>query len=638
METDTNSRNILSLEHLLKSYNVLMAFIFMLIFLVIILLIVNPNGFNKLFGNEIFITGPVLIFLAYLIKDFIIYKKNPPESMFGKISYSDKPWFPYAAIMLIVAIGLAGFFSILAVGGVFSEKPPANNIPMIINFIIISIILIIYYLIYTSAVKSDKPVLQQLPKEIQYSYHLRSRYTIIFTLFLITLTILYFANPWSIMTDYGGPVLFFSLFVGIILVVLLTIYQYYLDTPSKAYLFKDSPGFLAFFLKGSYIIGALALSAGLIYGALKLMGVFEQDASKPETWGHIIFNLVLFCAMLGIIYKIANAGGFLDKNPYYRLILNTILYIPCLLVLLVNFIAVRLGIIKIPGSSFKPPTPFEFKMLALSILLLGGYFGWFFVAKPYLRKKYLKQGGQQLINQPLPIDVQTNVASYQTLTGTEKYSYQYAISFWFYLDSFPPNTNSSYMKVLPILSYGENPTVKYNAKENTIYITVKQKDENTPVTDYVQEKEIEINPEVVNKWKEIKENIETAIETVKTLPFGNDIDAEGHRIIYKQPNVLLQKWNNIVLNYNGGTLDVFYNGKLVKSAIEVVPYMKYDMLTVGTENGVSGNIANLIYFKEPIDILTVSTLYNSLKDDNPPSIPENREKLVHLPNNSLLFN
>ena len=75
------------------------------------------------------------------------------------------------------------------------------------------------------------------------------------------------------------------------------------------------------------------------------------------------------------------------------------------------------------------------------------------------------------------------------------------------------------------------------------------------------------------------------------------------------------------MNYNGGTLDVFYNGELVKSAIELVPCITFDTLVVGDQNGVSGNVANLLYFNETVDYLTVNTLYNSLKGANPPIIP-----------------
>jgi hypothetical protein len=615
----------------LSSYNLLILFIFLFCIIVSLLYIFNPKGVNTYFGYELALTAPLLLLLAFLVKEVFIFKDNPSNSFFSSFSQSTKSWFLPAIILMIVLIGLAGLISMLAIGGIFSDKPPENNTAMLLNFSLMIGFLIIVSILYSRSKKKDDAILESFPKAIQDIFDLRTKYTAMFFVFILVVVMLYLVNPWNIMTDYGGPVLFFSLFVGMILMTLITVYQYYLANPSKGNLFKNEEGFLSYLTKGLYVLAALAISGGLIFGALKLMGVFNQDASDPESWGHVLFNLILFCAMLSIIYKLANAGGFLDKNPYYRLVLNTLLYIPCLFVTIVNYIGQIIGVVNGAsgtGSTFTPPKPFEYKMLVLSLALLGGYFTWVFLGKQFLRNKYLKQGGQQLVNQPIQTDVLNNIASYQTLSGTDSFNYQYALSFWFYLDSFPPSTNSSYLKVVPILSYGENPTVKYSSVDNTLYITVKQQPEGEHIIDYIQQKESEIKPETVEKWKTVQENINDAIKKVKEMPFGNDIDADGNRIIYKHPDVLLQKWNHVVLNYNGGTLDVFYNGKLVKSAIEVVPYMNFDTLTVGTENGISGNVANLIYFKQPLDILTINTLYTSLKDKNPPSIPENKEKII----------
>jgi hypothetical protein len=564
------------------------------------------------------------LLVAYLVKEIFEFKNNPASSLFSSFPQSTQPWFISVVSLFIVALGILGFFMMLYVGGIFSDSPPENHTAMILNFFIISVFVVIAAVVYKNYQNKDDKILKTLPREIQTAFHLRTKYTALFVIFAILATILYFVNPWGLMTNYGGPVIFFSLFAGIVMVIMITIYQYFLSNPSKGYLLNETPAPLEFAMKALYVLGAIGISFGLIYGALKMMGVFNQDASKPETWGSLIFNLILFCAMLGVIYKLANAGGFLDKNPYYRLVLNTLLYIPCLLVTFVNFVS------KSESGAFSPPNPFEVKMLILSLVLLGGYFLWIFLGKKYIQSAYLKQGGTQLINQPVQTDVLTNVSSYQNLSGSDKFDYQYAMSFWFYLDSFPPSTNASYNKVVPILSYGENPTIKYSSVNNTLYITVKQKTDTTSIVDFVQEKEVEIKHETIDKWKNVQEKINDAIENVKSMPFGNEIDADGHRIIYKHPDVQLQKWNHILLNYNGGTLDVFYNGKLVKSAIEVVPYMKLDMLTVGTENGISGNIANLMYFKKPLDYLTVNRLYTSLRSKNPPVIPENNEKIIPL--------
>lgn len=631
---DTTKKTPLSLEQVLVSYNILIGFFIVFIILMVVLLQTNSKGFNKSFGYEIFITAPILLLVAYLVKEIFQFRHDPSTSWLSSFTQSTQNWFIPVFSLIILAIGIFGFFMMLYVGGIFSDNPPENNTAMLLNFFIIISFIVIATVLYKKYQNIDEETLKQFPKAIQNAFHLRTKYTVLFALFVLLIMLLYFVNPWGLMTYYGGPVIFFTLFVGIVMVIMITIYQYFLSNPSAAKdnLLNDVPGPLAFIMKGLYVLGALGISFGLIYAALKMMGVFNQDASKPESWGHLLFNLILFSFMLGLIYKLANAGGFLDKNPYYRLILNTLLYIPCLLVTFINYISQLFGFSKITGTSgtFAPPKPFEIKMLVLGIVLLGLYFFWFFIAKRFFQSLYLKQGGKQLINQPIPTDILTNVSSYQKLSDSDKFNYQYAMSFWFYLDSFPPSTNSSYIKIVPILSYGENPTIKYSSANNTLYITVKQKTDTNSVVDFSLkgEKELEIKPETIDKWKTVQDKINNAIEQVKSMPFGQEIDADGHRIIYKHPDVQLQKWNHILLNYNGGTLDVFYNGRLVKSAIEVVPYMKFDMLTVGTENGVSGNVANLMYFKQSLDYLTIDTLYSSLRTKNPPVIPDNLEKLI----------
>jgi hypothetical protein len=81
---------------------------------------------------------------------------------------------------------------------------------------------------------------------------------------------------------------------------------------------------------------------------------------------------------------------------------------------------------------------------------------------------------------------------------------------------------------------------------------------------------------------------------------------------------MLQKWNNIIINYNGGILDIFLNGELVKSNIGVVPYYKLDNLTIGENGGIEGGICNVVYFRTPLTTNNVYYLYNMVKNRTPP--------------------
>jgi hypothetical protein len=74
-----------------------------------------------------------------------------------------------------------------------------------------------------------------------------------------------------------------------------------------------------------------------------------------------------------------------------------------------------------------------------------------------------------------------------------------------------------------------------------------------------------------------------------------------------------------VINYSGGILDIFYNGELVKSANNIVPYMKLDSMVIGSANGINGAICNVMYYKHVLEAKQIAYLYNSVKNSTPPT-------------------
>jgi hypothetical protein len=147
METP-NIKKTVPLEQVLVSYDILTACLFLFFILIIVLKFTNPKGFNKILGYEIFITGPILLFFAFIIKEVFIFIKYPEKAWLSTFSIASESWFLPALIIGSLIIGLAGFFSMLAVGGIFNEKPPENNTAMIINFLIIILFLLISIAVY----------------------------------------------------------------------------------------------------------------------------------------------------------------------------------------------------------------------------------------------------------------------------------------------------------------------------------------------------------------------------------------------------------------------------------------------------------------------------------------------------------
>ena len=75
-------------------------------------------------------------------------------------------------------------------------------------------------------------------------------------------------------------------------------------------------------------------------------------------------------------------------------------------------------------------------------------------------------------------------------------------------------------------------------------------------------------------------------------------------------NIPYQKWNNFVFNYSGGTLDIFINGKLVSSNINITPVMYYDKMTAGATNGIYGGIRDIVYYDKVLSRGQIEAMNN----------------------------
>jgi len=347
---------------------------------------------------------------------------------------------------------------------------------------------------------------------------------------------------------------------------------------------------------------------GLTFSGLLVYLIVASSASLTSTSGigSFILNLIIIIVCLGILFKIISSTEAYQKSHYFKLIVNVVLYIPCILVNIVDYVVDLIGV-SLPSSVSMPNGKFSlgktkgvafsglskgkelvfsgvnnikntnasyFILLLIILIAYAVYFGW-----PYISDYYAKQGGLLLINQPIFLNEFHTLGSYQDMNQSIDYDYTYGISFWFYLDD---NVNTPYNTYTSLLNFGGKPNVLYEASGNTIMVTM----------------------------------LNTTGDPIP--PNSDKYDTNGNYIVCIIPNIFLQKWNNMIINYSNGTLDIFYNGNLVKSFRNAVAEMTYDTLTSGADNGVSGGICNVNYFKKNLSSTQIYSLYNLVKDKTPP--------------------
>lgn len=295
---------------------------------------------------------------------------------------------------------------------------------------------------------------------------------------------------------------------------------------------------------------------------------YPNELFKLFTVGSMIMG-----SWIGVILAIGLIAWFLYNYPIIITILAwtlKILFVAGLVYLIYKlFIPKNLNIFNIASNTSSEKTSkTTYKILAAELAIIALYF-----AYPYFLRWFITPGGKILLRDPIYLNKEKQVGTFEQLESgdSKKFTYHYSISSWFYINPQPPNTRPSYRKYTNLINYGEKPVVQFNSLENTLRVQT-----------------------------ETMENVLVDIYATKKVKY--------------------QTWNNLVINYDGGTMDVFLNGELVGTRENIAPYMTYENVVVGEDNGLEGGICNVVYHDKILSRKVIHLEYTMLKERNNPVI------------------
>lgn len=380
--------------------------------------------------------------------------------------------------------------------------------------------------------------------------------------YIIFIIILYKYNPFSISSKYANMLT--------LLVALLYVLLFFFLRTNIALGIVEGQGEKGFLIKAISTICIFFLSVLLI----KSIGGFITNRNFAGLFKNglslliIIGGLALAYTFFKPFFQKAQQA---PKGSLISFLINFLMYLPCLLIAFVDYIKYEYNI---------TTKPVWLLLIAECILIV------LWIIVPLMLKTYSNKNGIQLVKNPQYLNNERTLGTFDELYGknvdynmntsdnkVERFSYHYSLSAWFNINPQPPNTSPAYNKYTNILSYGSKPAVEFNSSENSLRILV----------------ESEKEP-----------------------------GAKQRTMIYETKDILYQKWNNIVINYDRGTMDVFINGILVGSKPGISPYMTFESIKVGSANGINGGICNVMYHKDNLTKSYIETMYKALQGKEEP--------------------
>lgn len=329
------------------------------------------------------------------------------------------------------------------------------------------------------------------------------------------------------------------------------------------------------------IAGTLAL----VWGVLFYQNYLElsYETSRMIRIGY--FSLIVLTILIGLTIAFSLFGNYLRSlDGILGFVAYFIFYIPCMLYDLFQ------SIMK------------ELKMTSKEVYVLyvieAVLFFMLFYFHPMV-KSIASIGGKEILYDPLFLNIEVPLASYEELKGFDESVDTHSLSFWVYMNH-AANSNPVYANGGHIISLGNfNLKYKNNLKTGEELVDV--------LKNYNKD-----NVEHTEKINELQDGVDLARDSF-IFEFGGKVIEE------QLPS---QRWNNIVINRNLNNVDVFINGEYVSSIIPNATtsvLASHDRINIGQE-GLSGAICNIRYFREPQSKTQIASNYNLYSVMNPPII------------------
>jgi hypothetical protein len=377
---------------------------------------------------------------------------------------------------------------------------------------------------------------------------------------------IYYKNSFEFLTTYKSLALAGFLIIGI-LIFILTLYSL-----SGVKGVKSAGPYTSLIMKILLSFVGFALVMGIIIYLLLRILKLQSLSLQFIT----LINFILSIGLIALVMVIFNLNMHtlnVEFSPnseggigiIFNFIVKIILYIPCLLIDMVNAVAEQFNIAK--------KQYIVMIILAVELLLIASKF-----LIPVAFDKVINYGGVVITDKVYPTEMKTRVDIPQILL-LEKKRTNYGVSCWVYIHPVPDNTNEAYVENTSLVNFGGVPNILFNAQKGTLSFAV-------DVNDIGGAKKIFVFPNKDN-MREVK--------------------------------ILYSRWNHVFINFTDGNMDIFMNGVLVTSAPEVIPLNNPQSIHIGSYPGIYGEACSLVYYKNPLLAENIRVIYESLKNLNPPS-------------------